>query len=228
MLGVLTKKQTMFEPSLFPKQGRTVEQIPYKMGKDFVTQHHYLHGISGGAICFGLFENDDLVGVCAFANPVSEAVCASIFGDEHKRRILELHRLVILDEIGDNAESFFIARSLKLLKVVKPYLWGVVSFADSTEGHIGVIYQATNAIYYGKTNKNKGLVDNTGRLRHTRLNGKNITKKQADEWGWEWVMRDPKHRYLFLLPDNRSHKKLLLKSLLIKQLPYPKHNKENE
>ena len=45
----------------------------------------------------------------------------------------------------------------------------------------------------------------------------------AAERGWSPVKREGKHRYLlFLLPDNRSHKRALLGALRLPVLPYPK------
>lgn len=52
--------------------------------------------------------------------------------------------------------------------------------------------------------------DETGRLRHPRQSGKNITLAMAKERGWEIVVRKSKNRYLWLLPDSKKHKKKLI------------------
>ena len=57
-----------------------VEKISATRGKEFVKEHHYSHGIHNGPMCYGLFDDWELVGVCAFATPSSENVCASVFG----------------------------------------------------------------------------------------------------------------------------------------------------
>jgi hypothetical protein len=175
-------------------------------------------------MCYGLFQGEELVGVCAFATPSSEAVCASVFGQEYKRSVTELHRLVLLDQIPKNSESWFIVRALKMLKKDRPYYNAVLSFADATEGHIGVIYQATNARYSGTSGKATFYLDQTGRLRHPRQNGVNIKKEEAAIRGWKPVKREGKHRYLYILPDNKKHKKDLINKLLLPTLPYPKGN----
>jgi hypothetical protein len=164
---------------------------------------------------------DRLAGVCAFATPSSEAVCASVFGVEFKRSVTELHRLVLLDEVRHNAESFFISRAMKLLKQDRPYYSAVLSFADSTQGHRGTIYQATNALYCGMTGRSRFFYDETGRLRHPRQNGVNITLQMAKERGWTGVMREAKYRYLFILPTNKRDRKAWLARLLLTPLPYP-------
>jgi len=149
--------------------------------KAFVKQHHYSGGIHNGPMTYGLYRlsDNELVGVCAFATPSSEAVCASVFGGEYKRSVTELHRLVLLDDVPHNAESFFISRALKLLRDDRPNYSAVLSFADTTEGHLGTIYQATNALYLGTTSPTTFFVDEDGRLRHPRQNGKNTAHDQA-------------------------------------------------
>jgi len=196
--------------------------MPAKEAKPFVKEHHYSHGIHNGPMCYGLFERLELVGVCAFATPCSENVCASVFGAEDKRSVTELHRLVLLDRMPKNTESWFISRALKQLKHDRPYYHAVLSFADATQGHVGTIYQATNAIYAGMSGKATFYLDETGRLRHPRQNGVNITAEIALRRGWRPTKRAGKHRYLFLLPDNKRHKRELLKKLLLPQLNYPK------
>lgn len=199
-----------------------VERIATEIGKKFVKQHHYSKGIHNGPITYGLLRHDELVGVCAFANPCSENVCASVFGNDRKRFVTELHRLVLLDEMPKNSESWFIVRALKALKADFPKYEAVLSFADATQGHVGTIYQATNAIYTGRSGNATFFLDGSGRLRHPRQNGVNISLQKAAELGWQPTKREGKHRYLFLLPDNRKHRKVLMEQLLLPSLPYPK------
>lgn len=199
-----------------------VRKMPTADGKTFVKEHHYSHGIHNGPMCYGLYRGDEVVGVCAFATPCSENVCASVFGIDHKRSVTELHRFVLLDEMPKNSESWFIVRALKALKIDRPYYNAVLSFADSTQGHAGTIYQATNAVYTGMSGKSTFYLDSSGRLRHPRQNGVNITPDVAALKGWRPVKRDGKHRYLFLLPDSKKHKKELNQMLKLVSLPYPK------
>ena len=204
-----------------------VAKISATMGKEFVKEHHYSHGIHNGPMCYGLFDGMDLLGVLAFANPCSENVCASVFGVELKRSVTELHRLVLLDEVPKNAESWFISRALKQLKKDRPDYLAVLSFADATQGHIGTIYQATNAIYSGTSGKATFFLDQSGRLRHPRQNGRNISKEEAALMGWKPVKREGQHRYLYLLPNGKKHKKQLMNMLKLQPLPYPKAETTN-
>ena len=213
---------TLFDGAVSESATLTVGKIASSVGKDFVRVHHYSHGIHNGPMCYGLFEDSGrLVGVCAFATPCSENVCASVFGPDHKRSVTELHRLVLLDEIPKNSESWFIVRALKMLKKDRPNYRAVLSFADATEGHVGTIYQATNAIYTGTSGKATFYIDQTGRLRHPRQNGVNITKDEATARGWVATKRDGKYRYLFLLGSHQD-KNWVRHNLKLPTLKYPK------
>lgn len=217
---------------LFTEANRTsafadyaVAAIPSTIGKKFIIKHHYSKGVHNGPMCFGLLKNGELVGVCAFASPSSENVRASLFGEDHKDSVTELHRLVLLDEVPKNAESFFIVRALRELKKQRPYYKAVISFADPTQNHIGTIYQATNAMFCGQSSPATFYLDQDGRLRHPRQNGKNVTPEIAAGYGWTPTKRDGKYRYVYLLAENKTELKALKRSFKLEALPYPKaHN----
>jgi hypothetical protein len=202
----------------------SVRKINSKVGREFISQNHYTKGCHNGPMCYGLFDGETLIGVCAFATPCSENVRSSIWGKEFKDSVTELHRLFIKDCTPKNTESWFVSRVLKLLKEDKPNINGVVSFADATQGHKGTIYQALNAIYYGVSGKATFYEDTTGRLRHPRQNGENISKEDAKKRGWKPVKRDGKYRYLFVLPGSKKQKKNLINSLKIIKMEYPKND----
>lgn len=185
-----------------------VKKIQCKQAKEYIIQNHYSHGCHNApSPCYGLFDKDKLIGVLMFANPCSEIVRASLFGNEYKKHVIELHRLHILDVTPRNTESWFISRCLKLLRKDKPDIHGVISFSDITEGHSGVIYQATNAFFCGQTTKRTFYVDENGRLRHPRQNGVNITKAMADQMGWVRVNRCSKNRYVYIIGSKLERKK---------------------
>jgi hypothetical protein len=202
-----------------------VRRIPSKQGKEFIRKNHYSKSCHNGpSPCYGLFDKE-LIGVLCFATPCSENVRASVFGYEYKDHVTELHRLFIFDVTPKNTESWFISKCLKFLKKDKSHIWAVLSFADSTEGHKGIIYRATNARYCGMTTKSTFYLDKEGRLRHPRQNGVNITTNMAITKGWCPVRRLAKHRYLYLLPDSKGHKKYLENLCKLKPIEY--HNENN-
>lgn len=195
-----------------------VRSIPGGVGRDFIRANHYTRSCHNGPMCWGLFDGEEMIGVIAFATPSSEAVRASLFGEEHKHRVTELHRLFIIDGTPKNTESWFISRGIKGLLERRPGIRGVISFADSTEGHSGVIYQASNALFCGTTGRSRFYRDVEGRLRHPRQNGVNIPLEEAANRGWTPEMRDAKNRYVFLV----GNKKWAKSHFRLTALPYPK------
>lgn len=187
----------------------TVKKIESVIGRDFIVANHYTKGCHQSPNCWGLFDENELIGVIAFATPGAENVRTFIFGPEYKDSVTELHRLFINDGTPKNTESWFISRSLKGLKKERPHLKAVISFADSTENHFGTIYQATNALYCGKTQAKYFYRDQSGRLRHPRQSGINISKDEALSRGWTIEKRSFKYRYIFLLGTSREKRNSL-------------------
>lgn len=206
----------------------SVRPIDFKTAREFVVQNHYSKGMTNNTSgAFGLFDKAFLIGVLSFSTPCSENVRGSVFGQDWKDRVTELSRLVILDVTPPNAESYFIARCLNQLKQDRPDLWAVVSFADPSAGHLGIIYQASNGLYYGQSTTSTAYLDTDGRLRHRRQCGRNISVSEAISRGWTPSARQGKHRYCFFLPDNRRHRNELLDRTLLARRPYPKGSTNN-
>lgn len=189
-----------------------VERLDCETAKKYIIKNHYAHGCHNApSPCYGLFDKDYLVGVLMFATPCSENVRASVFGPEYKAWVIELHRLHILDGTPKNTESWFISRCLKKLKKDNPKIKAVISFADSTQGHTGIIYKATHFYFCGMTGRTTFYVDENGRLRHPHQCGENITLEKAKQRGWKPVKRNAKFRYLYLLANSKVEKKKLIK-----------------
>jgi len=200
-----------------------IRNILAKEAKEYIIEYHYSHGCHRApSPCYGLFEEENLIGVLMFATPCSENVRASIFGKEFVNQVMELHRLHILDITPRNTESWFISRCLDLLLVDKPQIKCVVSFSDPTAGHQGTIYQATNAKYYGCSGKATFYIDQDNRLRHPRQCGKNISKAEALQLGWKQTKRDGKYRYLWIIGNNKADRYYWLNKVKVKLLDYPK------
>ena len=190
-----------------------VVKIPCKQAKEYIIKNHYSHGCHNApSPCYGLFKSGELIGVLMFATPCSEAVRSSIWGVNHKDSVIELHRLHILDVTPKNAESWFISRCIALLKQDRPKTRGIISFSDTTQGHSGTIYQATNFYFIGKTSSATFYLDDTGRLRHPRQNGVNISKEEAKNRGWKPVKRLSKNRYLYIIGNSKVERKNLIKT----------------
>ena len=73
-------------------------------------------------------------------------LCKGIAGEKNKHLVIELNRLVLKNN-KKNEASRLIGASFKLLP--KPKI--IVSYADTQQNHLGVVYQATNFLFTGTT-----------------------------------------------------------------------------
>lgn len=214
------------EPESWATSTLLVARVSSAEATEFVSRWHYARGGAGNTINVGLYHGMRLVGVAAFGIPVSADAAASVLGEDNADHVLDLGRFVLVDEAPHNTESWFLSRALRHLKAHRPHTWAVTSFADSTEGHIGTIYQATNAIYAGATLARTQYCDQRGRVRSDRMDGTRLSLADAQQRGWQPARRLPKHRYVFLTPDNRAHRRQLLNLLRWSPQPYPKASGE--
>ena len=124
-------------------------------------QKHYLHQFPTGTkrIYAVLHKQQDgskpMVGCIIYGTPFHTVSKFLAPVGIKPNEVLELKRLFI-DDIGlRNIESFVIGQTIKLLKKDMPEVRVVVTFADEKAGHVGSIYQATNAIYLGQSQDGK-------------------------------------------------------------------------
>ena len=132
----------------------------------------------------------------------------------------ELNRLWVDDSVPKNGESFLIANTIKQLdKEI------IVSFADTSKGHVGYVYQATNFLYCGLSAKFLDPKVRGKENMHHATYAHGMTMKQVKEvYGEEnvyYVERPRKHRYIYF-NCNKRRKKELKKKLRYKIYPYPK------
>ncbi len=127
--------------------------------RDLIATHHYLRTLPPSRFRFALNRRETLVGAAVFTYPTNDRTISSIFGCDAIEGA-ELGRLILLDEVPGNGESWFVGECLRRLK--REGLAGVVSFSDPvprvasdgtlvTPGHIGTVYQALNATYLGRS-----------------------------------------------------------------------------
>lgn len=162
-----------------------------------VVKYHYLHRKPPISFCFGLFFENQLVGVITFGTPPSRHLQISACKSD-PAVVIELNRLWVSDAMPRNTESWFVARALKLLP---PRI--VVSYADTAHGHAGYIYRASNFFYAGWTDMER----KTPRYDYV-VEGKH--SRDAFRCNqWTRVMRKPKHKYWIVTGDRRQQRALL-------------------
>lgn len=136
--------------------------------RDFVETNHYSRSVNGVKIsfCFRVEFEGQLVGGVIFG-ALSTTAWKRFANSEEK--VLELRRLVLLDEAGRNSESRVVGWCLRWLKRNAPKVQIVVSYADPAHGHSGTIYRASNFQHFGMSAADKGFRDpETGKVYHSR------------------------------------------------------------
>jgi hypothetical protein len=197
----------------------SVKGIDNATAQEIVVRNHYLHRKAPCSQAFGLFdETCTLRGVVMYGTPSSSSLRAGIAGKEHATNVLELTRLWIDDSTPKNSESYLIGNSIKHCdKEI------VVSFADTSQNHLGIVYQATNWIYTGLSAKRTDWsVEGIDKHGHTWAD-KYTAAEMRELFGdrFTLVPRSRKHRYIYLNAKGRR-KKELLALLKYEQQPYPK------
>lgn len=161
--------------------------------KNFILSHHYSGTYPAARFRFGLWHGVELVGVAVFSHPVNNKVLTNVFGGE-ARESVELGRFVLLDKVPANGETWFLARCRRALKRLG--LRGIVSFSDPIAretsdgvrvfpGHIGTIYQASNATFLGRSTAHPLRLLPNGRVFSERA----ISKIRKRERGYQYAMK---------------------------------------
>ena len=208
-------------PLLFGISDDGIHPIDYQTAMFYVKKFHYLHRACPCSKAFGLFRDGRIVGVIVYGTPACSPIRSGICGPEHAHDVVELCRLWIEDGQPKNSASHLIGRTIK--QCGKPI---VVSFADTAQGHLGVVYQATNWLYTGLSAKRtdwhvEGL-DGHGQTMSDKWSAAQLREQYGDAFTLK--QRPRKHRYIYFNCDKRKRKEL--KELLrYPVLPYPKKDK---
>jgi len=195
-----------------------IRQIDYSTAMAVIVREHYLHRKAPCSVAFGLFLGDDLKGVVCYGTPSSAPLRSGIAGPEHACNVAELTRLWVCDSVPRNGESYLIGRTVgKAGKEI------VVSFAEIQQGHVGIVYQATNWIYTGLSAKRTNWTID-GMSKHCQtLADKYTASEIRAEFGDRFSLQDRprKHRYVFINAKGRRRAEIFA-SLRYRPEPYPK------
>jgi hypothetical protein len=172
---------------------------------------------------FGAYRDDQLVGIVTYGSPISSTLRTGVCGVLYEQFVLELNRLVC--ENSKNMASILVGRSLQLLP--KPSV--VVSYADTSQGHVGYVYQATNFLYTGLSKPmSDPMVEGMEHMHHTAISDagrgqNNRAEFLRQQYGDKLYLkpRAQKHRYIYLCGDKKE-KKALQNALCYDIIPYPK------
>jgi hypothetical protein len=199
-------------------QSYQIKPIDYHTAMAVIVREHYLHRKAPCSVAFGLFLGEDLKGVVCYGTPSSATLRSGIAGKEHAGNVVELTRLWVCDSVPRNGESYLIGRTVgKAGKEI------VVSYAEIQQGHLGIVYQATNWIYTGLSAKRTNwTIDGINKHCQT-LADKYTATEIREKYGDRFSLQDRprKHRYVFINAKGRRRAEII-SSLRYEIKPYPK------
>ena len=185
--------------------GEVIRTSEYDVGplgpieaKAFVELHHYSGSCSPTAHPFGLWRRGELAGAAVFGPLPSMNAHRRVFPTLTTLEAVTLGRLVLLDEVPGNGESYFVARCFELLR--QRGIAAVESCADPEprassdgrrvhRGHVGTVYQATNGRYVGRTNHASLRLLPDGSVLSNRTQGKVHRGERGQSTAYEQLER---------------------------------------
>ena len=201
-----------------------VSPIPSNEAEPWLLVRHYAKRKCPISYAFGAFINNEIIGIVTFGTPLSSTLRDGICGKDNSSFVLELNRLCCKTQ--KNLASILVGRSLAML----PHPSIVVSYADTGQGHVGYVYQATNFIYTGLSaqfkdpmvkgmeNKHHTTIGDEGRGHPSRVEF--LRQKYGNENVY-YIERNRKHRYVFFC-GSKTQKRNFIKCLKYSVKAYPK------
>jgi len=200
-----------------------VMPIKSEEAEPWLLMRHYAKRLCPISYAFGLYVDGSLVGVITYGTPASSPLRSGVCGNEYSNIVIELNRLCCESTL--NYASYLISHSLRMLP--KPCI--VVSYADTNQGHVGYVYQATNWIYTGLSAKRTDWkIEGMEHLHGATV--ADMSRGQSDRvgfmrktYGEKFYLkeRSRKHRYVYFV-GSKCQKNKMLTSLKYEVEPYPK------
>jgi hypothetical protein len=189
----------------------------------WLLERHYAKRLCPISYAFGIYDELELIGVVTYGVPSSSTLRSGLCGKNWSNNVLELNRLCCINK--KNVASMLVGRSLRLLP--KPSI--IVSYADINQGHVGYVYQATNFLYTGLSEKRtdwriKGMEHLHGQTIADMSRGQeNRVEWMRKKFGDDFYLqeRPRKHRYVYFIGSKKQIKDMN-DCLQYKVKPYPK------
>lgn len=198
-----------------------VEPIRKDTAYHMAVTHHYSKKWNKGLFGthnYGIYQGDDLLGVAVYGYSMNPSSWPSVTRTPPERCV-ELNRLWVSDRLGPNTETWFLARTFRLLRAEGMEL--VQSFADGRLG-TGITYQAANFTYHGESRTLFWRHEATDEVYHgvpfsnTRQAGGMVSRNLLYVRGLLTPFYVPTYRYLYPLT------KAARRAVLLQTKPYPK------
>lgn len=157
-----------------------VKVIPSKIAIPFIKKHHYSGKVvNNSCLHFGAFLDGKLHGVMSYGPSLDKSKMLGLVEGTGWNEFLELNRMAFDEYLPRNAESFCIAKSIKLIKKNAPQIKWIVSFADGCSCGDGTIYRASNFVLTDiKPNYNLVLLPNGEKIHKMTLESNPTTPRK--------------------------------------------------
>jgi hypothetical protein len=183
----------------------TVQAVPLRAAQRLTRELHYSGGGSNtGTFVHGLLSRNQILtvrGAAWWIPPTKSAAQASWGGDW--QQVLALTRLVIEDDVPQNAASFLLSRSVRLIAADGRFRC-LVTYADEWQGHTGAIYRAANWEYVGRTKPERTYVDSNGRMVSRKRGPRTLRHAEMEDLGYRCIGLFARHKFRKILPVRRS------------------------
>lgn len=171
---------------------------------------HYAKAVPVNTFGYSVFnDNNEWCGVALFGTGASPQI-----GKQYnlaQGQVIEFVRMALNGKQKDSV-SKIMSISLRLLYKKNPLVKLIVSYADQEQGHLGIIYQASNWYYLGKV-KSPPIIEG----KHNKSMGGSIgAARKLLKREPKVYFPKPKHKYIYPLDKTLIP---LCKSL---SKPYPK------
>lgn len=178
-----------------------IRNVDLNDAKLFLSKYHYIGPVGSGQIRYGAYINDKLIALSVFGN-ITRKESANRLGLSSKQ-VKELRRFCIHPHYHKkNFASWFLSRSMRRI-MYNTNAKCLLTFADSTFGHEGTIYKATNWTFDGITKPSYWYVDEDGYVMHKKtlynhaISLKMTEKEFADQHNYTKIHGMKKYRFIY-------------------------------
>jgi len=223
--------------------------IPSDIAREYIKKNHYLKQIKSAEIPFGLlvFRKEKykqmytgeipvdynintwirlpkLIGTAIYGTPTAQSgwnsISAAITTPPEVKELLRLYIADFFLSAGKNSESYFIAKTIDLIRQNHPQIKALISYAAPEQKHLGGIYRATNwyyqittppsahqfQAYSAKTQHFPGGWTHPRNL--SKLNIRSTEIELKSRFGYPVALKNCSHKtkYVFLLSKNNAFK----------------------
>jgi hypothetical protein len=179
-----------------------LEIASYKAIKFACLNFHYAKSVPVNVFGYSVFnKNNEWCGVILYGTGAANNIGEPF--NLKQGQIVELVRMALNGKQESTTKCMAI--SLKLIKKNAPNLKLIVSYADSEQGHFGIIYQATNWFYIGFSIDTNMMIN--GKREHRRTLGSRYGTSSYDKLinmglNVEIIKTMPKWKYIYPLHNS--------------------------